>query len=44
MSEQTYDQKLVGLDFNHAKGETHDAVHQAKQHCADLIDLGLITN
>ena len=39
MSEQTYGQKLVGLSFNHAEGETHDAVHQAKQHCADLIDM-----
>jgi transcription termination factor NusB len=37
--EKTYGQKLVGLDFNHAEGETHDAVHEAKQHCADLIDM-----
>lgn len=39
MQEQTYGQKLVGLTFNHAEGETHDAVHTAKQHCADLIDM-----
>lgn len=39
MAEQTYGQKLVGLDFNHAEGQTHDAVHKAKQLCADLIDL-----
>lgn len=39
MSDQTYGQKLVGLNFNHAEGETHDAVHEAKQHCADLIDM-----
>ena len=39
MSDQTYGQKLVGLNFNHAEGETHDVVHEAKQHCADLIDM-----
>lgn len=38
-SKQTYGQKLVGLDFNHAEGQTHDAVHDAKQKCADLIDM-----
>ena len=39
LDEKTYGQKLVGLDFNHAEGDTHDAVHTAKQHAADLIDM-----
>lgn len=37
--ELTYGEKLVGLSFNHAEGETHDAVHEAKTLCAQLIDM-----
>lgn len=37
--ELTYGEKLVGLKFNHAEGLTHDAVHQAKTKCAELIDM-----
>jgi hypothetical protein len=37
--ELTYGQKLVGLKFNHAEGDTHDVVHEVKQKCADLIDI-----
>lgn len=39
MTELTYGQKAVGLKFNHAEGEAHDQVADAKQKCADLIDL-----
>jgi hypothetical protein len=36
--EATFGQKAVGLDFNHAQGTTHNAVHNCKQGFADLID------
>lgn len=36
--ELTFGQKAVGLKFNHAQGDTHDAVHQAKQTFAGVID------
>ena len=36
--EKTYGQKLVGLDFNHAEGQTHDVVHAVKLAFAELID------
>lgn len=39
MADQTYGQKAVGLDFNHAEGAAHDTVHDVKQQCADMIDL-----
>lgn len=37
--EMTYGEKAVGLNFNHAEGETHDEVHEAKVTFAKLIDL-----
>ena len=36
--ELSFGQKAVGLKFNHAEGETHDAVHDMKQKYADVID------
>lgn len=36
--EQTFGQKAVGLSFNHAQGQTKDAVTDCKQGCAELID------
>lgn len=37
--EMTYGEKAVGLNFNHAEGQTHDEVHEAKVTFAKLIDL-----
>ena len=34
----TYGQKMVGLQFNHAEGETHDKVHRIKAAAAVLLD------
>ena len=34
----TRGQRLVGISFNHAQGQTHDEVHTCKQSHADLID------
>lgn len=36
--EQTFGQKAVGLSFNHAQGETKDAVTAFKEHYAKIID------
>lgn len=36
--ELSFGQKLVGLNFNHAEGAVHEAVHKAKQLSADGID------
>ena len=37
-AEPTFGQKAVGINFNHAEGETFSAVDRAKQTIANAID------